>query len=116
MLMDHADAGSDRVARRMLGELATLEDIPPLSGAIIPNRIFIKVLLPEPFSPRRPTIWPAATSRLMPAFARTPPNDLTMSLISRSGCDCGTELRPGLVSPTPEACSGELDAQRRHTR
>ena len=35
-----------------------LKMIPPLSGAIIPNRIFIKVLLPEPFSPRRPTIWP----------------------------------------------------------
>src|SRR5882724_2490659 len=80
-----------------------LKMIPPPSGGIIPNRIFINVLLPEPFSPRRPTIWPRMTSRLMPALARTPPNDLTMSRISRSGFGRDTTRRP--QSRTRRLCS-----------
>ena len=32
--------------------------IEPASGAIMPNSTFISVLLPEPFSPRRPRISP----------------------------------------------------------
>src|SRR5262249_53225155 len=53
----------------------------------MPNRIFIKVLLPEPFSPSRPTIDPAATVRSIPTLACTGPYDLEIPRISRSAGD-----------------------------
>src|SRR5215475_11745620 len=52
-----------------------LNTIVPASGGTIPKRMFISVVLPEPFSPRRPTMRPGATSRSIERFACTEPND-----------------------------------------
>src|SRR5215470_9968587 len=52
-----------------------LKAITPASGVTIPKRMFISVVLPEPFSPRRPTMRPGATSRSIERFACTEPND-----------------------------------------
>src|ERR1700730_17144865 len=53
----------------------------------MPNRIFSTVLLPEPFSPSRPMIDPAATVRSIPMLACTGPYDLEIPRISRSAGD-----------------------------
>src|SRR5882724_10464571 len=45
----------------------------PASGRTRPYSTFMSVVLPEPFSPRRPTMAPAGTSRSMPRIARTAP-------------------------------------------
>src|SRR4029077_10763935 len=72
----------------------------------MPNRIFIKVLLPEPFSPSRPTIDPAATVRSIPTLACTGPYDLEIPRISRSagdiawGAPLGEGLRPVPLTPS----------------
>src|ERR1700759_4827436 len=58
--------------------------IVPESGAIIPKSTFIKVLLPDPFSPRSTTISPASTSKSTPSLARTAPKQRTILLISSS--------------------------------
>src|SRR5215467_3120569 len=48
----------------------------------MPARIFISVDLPAPFSPIKAWTWPAISSNRTPASARTPGNDLLMSLAS----------------------------------
>jgi hypothetical protein len=53
----------------------------PASGANIPLRMRISVLLPAPFSPTRAWISPARTSSDASRFARTGPNDLATSVI-----------------------------------
>src|SRR5215510_971184 len=53
----------------------SLKWIVPSSGQTIPKRMFIRVVLPEPFSPSRPTIRPAGTSRSIERLARTEPYD-----------------------------------------
>src|SRR5262249_25866779 len=55
-----------------------LKAITPASGVTIPKRMFISVVLPEPFSPRRPTMRPDTTSRSIERFACTEPNDFEM--------------------------------------
>jgi hypothetical protein len=79
----------------------------PLSGMVKAERTFISVLLPAPFSPRRPRIVPASATRLMPSFARTGPKDLWMSLSStrivphRRGRDPWPPLAPAyLLDPS----------------
>ena len=59
-----------------------LMKILPSSGLYIPESIFISVVLPEPFSPRRARISPDFTVRLTPLFATTLPKVLVMPLIS----------------------------------
>src|SRR3990172_3634888 len=49
-----------------------------------PERTFINVLLPAPFSPRMPWIVPASTLRLIPSLAWTGPNHFWMFLSSTS--------------------------------
>ena len=46
--------------------------IVPLSGAMMPPRIFISVDLPAPFSPTRPMTSPGRTSMEKPSSATTP--------------------------------------------
>jgi hypothetical protein len=45
----------------------------PSSGRTMPNSTFISVLLPEPFSPSRPTISPGITVRSIRRLACTLP-------------------------------------------
>src|SRR3954469_10268346 len=54
----------------------------PASAGTRPNSTFISVVLPEPFSPSRPTIRPAGIETSMPRFARTAPNDFSIPRIS----------------------------------
>src|SRR5262245_3470245 len=69
----------------------------------MPNRIFIKVLLPEPFSPSRPTIDPASTVRSIPMLACTGPYDLEIPRISRSAGD----IEWGAPCEPPSPARGE---------
>ena len=76
-------------AMAVAGE-CTLESSPsrktsPLSGAYSPNRIFMSVLLPAPFSPSRACISPAWTSKSIESLASTPGKRLVMPRISSSG-------------------------------
>src|SRR5690606_14356290 len=57
--------------------------ISPSSCWYRPNRIFINVLLPAPFSPSSAWISPARTSKLTSLLARTPGKRLVMPRISR---------------------------------
>ena len=50
----------------------------PSSGPWKPERIFMRVLLPAPFSPRMPSMEADLTVSEMPAFAWTGPNVLWM--------------------------------------
>src|SRR3984957_18274671 len=56
----------------------------PESAPWTPAMIFIIVLLPAPFSPARPWIWPAFRGKSTPRSAWTPPNDFEMSVSSSS--------------------------------
>src|SRR5215471_5682823 len=58
--------------------------IVPESAAWTPAMIFIIVLLPAPFSPARPWIWPAFSVKSTPRSAWTPPNDFETSVSSSS--------------------------------
>src|SRR5258705_5057574 len=51
----------------------SLKTIVPASAGTIPKRMFIRVVLPLPFSPSRPMIRPAGTSKSIPRLARTSP-------------------------------------------
>src|SRR6267143_361929 len=53
----------------------------PASGRTIPKRMFIRVVLPEPFSPRSPTMRWAGTTSSISRFARTEPNDFEMPVM-----------------------------------
>src|SRR6266850_1467957 len=59
--------------------------ISPASARYTPARIFIRVDLPAPFSPRRPTTSPGPTEKLTSSRARTPGKDLDTCRISRRG-------------------------------
>src|SRR4051794_39359761 len=61
--------------------------ISPPYSSIAPARIFIKVLLPAPFSPQTAWTSPALALSVTPPSACTPPKFLVMSLISRRGVD-----------------------------
>src|SRR5689334_12424601 len=54
----------------------------PESARTIPKSTFIKVLLPDPFSPRSPTILPGGIVRSMLWLARTRPYRLQIPRIS----------------------------------
>ena len=68
----------------------------------MPNSTFIKVLLPEPFSPSSPTIWPARTSRSTPSLARNAPKQRTMPRISRR------LVMPSRDAPVGRHCDASL--------
>ena len=51
----------------------------PACSATCPDTASSSVVLPDPFGPIRPTTSPAATSRLTPSTARTPPNHTATS-------------------------------------
>src|SRR5260370_11793541 len=53
----------------------------PASGRTMPKRTFIRVVFPEPFSPRRPTMRWAGTMSSISRFARTEPNDFEMPVM-----------------------------------
>src|SRR4051812_6073342 len=59
--------------------------IVPESGWYIPDRMFINVVLPAPFSPRTAWISPGQRSSEMRLLAKTGPNRLVMSRISTMG-------------------------------
>src|SRR5467141_3685996 len=61
------------------------QTISPASARYTPARIFIRVDLPAPFSPRRPTTSPIPTEKLTSSRARTPGKDLDTCRISTSG-------------------------------
>ncbi len=50
--------------------------ISPLSGRTMPKSTFISVVLPAPFSPRRPWISPSSTVRVTSSFATRPAETL----------------------------------------
>ena len=54
----------------------------PPSAACAPERIFIKVDLPAPFSPTSAWISPPCTEKSTPSSTRTGPNDLLMPFIA----------------------------------
>src|SRR5271165_6921242 len=60
----------------------------PASAGWAPAMIFIIVLLPAPFSPARPWIWPASSVKSTPRSAWTPPNDFETSVSSSSAIAC----------------------------
>src|SRR6266446_1534893 len=66
----------------------SLKRIVPSSGATIPNRTFIRVVLPEPFSPSRPTMRPAGISRSIEWLARTEPYDFEIPRIRSIVAPC----------------------------
>ena len=85
MLMDHRDARRHRVGGSMTAQrVSAKNDLARRPAAIMPNSTFIKVLLPEPFSPSRPRISPVRTSRSTPSLARTAPKQRTIPRISKS--------------------------------
>src|SRR5512144_2077001 len=82
----------------------------PLSFSYTPERIFIRVDLPAPFSPTRPCTVPRLTSSDTPSSAFTPGNDLETSLIDRMT----SEPIASMVHP-PRNVSGEGPSRRSET-
>ena len=60
-------------ASQQVDFVSVLQKILPSVFRMYPARIFIRVLLPAPFSPRMPWIVPGATVSEMPLLARTGP-------------------------------------------
>ena len=83
VLVDHPDAGVDRLARvRRRCAASPSMRISPESGRYRPDRMFIRVVLPAPFSPSRPRTSPRSAEIEIRSLARTPGNRLVMSLSS----------------------------------
>src|SRR5208337_937064 len=59
--------------------------ISPASGAMRPNRMLIRVVLPAPFSPITPWISPRSAERSTRSLAASPPKRLTIPTASISG-------------------------------
>src|SRR5579884_2874455 len=70
--------------------------ISPLSGMFTPAMVLIRVDLPAPLSPTRPTTSPEYTSKSTPRSACTAPKDLVMPRSWRAG------TARGLAVPVPE--------------
>ena len=80
LLVKHPDSGRQRLLRGTRARSALPSRITePLSGETIPERIFINVDLPAPFSPRMECRVPAGSSRFIPSLATRLPNRLVMS-------------------------------------
>src|SRR6185437_4841019 len=82
--------------------------ISPSSWRSCPHTQLNNVVFPAPFGPTRPTLSPAATSKLMSCTAWIPPNDFeTLRRERRAGSDIGSRnnLRwvHGVVFPGEEA-------------
>ena len=80
--------------------------ISPDEGWMTPERTFIRVLLPAPFSPKSVVTWPALTSKLTPLSAWTAPKDLATFLASstvwpRAGAARAPEGAGAAVTRTP---------------
>src|ERR1700676_5535637 len=87
--------------------------ISPESAGCAPERIFMSVDLPAPFSPTRACTSPATTSNVTPSSARTPGKVLTMSRICNRGADrvmAAVLLSVGLGKP-PDG-DGDLRGRR----
>ena len=83
LLMHHADAGGQRIARRAEVHLAARRSsCGRRYSRCTPAMIFISVDLPAPFSPTRPWISPARSAKSTSRSAATPPNDLEMPACS----------------------------------
>ena len=75
-----------------------LKSISPSSAGYQPDRIFIRVDLPAPFSPATVWISPAATEKLTPSRARTPGKLFEMPRKTRISC---TAISSGTTCPGP---------------
>src|SRR5271168_504693 len=74
--------------------------IRPASAPWTPAMIFIIVLLPAPFSPASPWIWPASSVKSTPRSAWTPPNDFETPVSSSSAIGAsGTSDKELLLHP-----------------
>src|SRR5918995_2627370 len=66
--------------------------ISPSSGVWTPERIFIRVLLPAPFSPTSPWISPGSSSKSTPSRAVAPPKRLVTPRSARIGSAASTRV------------------------
>ena len=78
VLVDHADAPPDRSPGSAKRTGWPSMRISPESACSNPNSMFISVVLPAPFSPRRQWTSPSSRVRSTPSFATSGPNDLVM--------------------------------------
>ena len=69
LLVDDRDAAVARLGRGGEGDGPAVEDDLPEVGWITPERIFISVDLPAPFSPKRVVTWPRWMSKFTPLSA-----------------------------------------------
>src|SRR5690606_5370338 len=83
VLVHHADAVPDGIRRAGDAHRLAVDQDLPSSGWYRPNRIFMRVLLPAPFSPSSAWISPARTSKFTLLLASTPGKRLVMPRISR---------------------------------
>ena len=80
VLVDHADAGGDRVVSdRSRTRVSPSMRISPESGLYSPDRMFMRVVLPAPFSPSMPRTSPLSAAIEILSLARTPGNCLVIS-------------------------------------
>src|SRR4051794_17723260 len=92
----------------------------PLVGAISPSRILIKVLLPAPLDPTRPTT-PGSISRVSPSSAVTPPpyrfvsEFVAMRLTGRRVASAVDGSRPAGCASIPDEGSGSVGVQLRRS-
>src|SRR5260221_8614324 len=89
--------------RRLAGSVAAARGGPairtsPRSGVSSPAAIETVVVLPAPFGPSRPTIWPARTENDTSVTATSDPNDFRRFLISSISVDQILSPRPGSSS------------------
>ena len=85
VLVDRFDTQRLGVRRAREANRAPSNQIRPADGSSEPETILIRVDLPAPLSPSRPTTSPARTSRLTPSSATTGPKCLVMPSIRNSG-------------------------------
>ena len=64
----------------------------PLVGRMAPETTLKRVVLPAPFGPMIPVMWPGSMSRVQWSKARTPPKSFTRSRTCRMGVGTATAL------------------------
>src|SRR4026209_1687338 len=84
--------------------------VPPGSGACTPERILIRVDLPEPFSPTRQCTSPGATDQSMLSRARVPPNRFVLFASERRGRESAAEVANEKVPSSSDSESAAYES------
>ena len=105
MLVHHADSPGNRLPRRLKFHMFAFKTDFPFVRLVMPNKMFMSVVLPAPFSPNSACISPCSTDRSTSSLAYTPAKDLVICFISSNGICSILSFQTGPAPPDTLSCA-----------